>query len=63
VVNQSINKILKTRPIDPLSNIAAQLISEAKNSQPVFERVVAKKVCLQESLTVHSLKLQVFLNY
>ncbi len=63
MVNQSINRILKSRPIDPLSAIASQLISEAKSSQPVFDRIVAKKVCLQETLNVHSLKLQVFLNY
>jgi len=62
-VNQSINRILKQRPIDPLSAIASSLISEAKNSLPVFDRIVAKKICLQESANVHTLKLQVFLNY
>ena len=63
IVNSSVNKILRQRPADPLSSIATHLINEASNSVPVFDRIQAKKVCLQETPTVQSLKVQVWLNY
>lgn len=62
-MNQSVNKVLRTRPADPLSSIASQLLGEAKNSVPVIERIVAKKTILQETPTIQALKLQVYMNY
>ena len=63
IVNTSVNKVLRQRPADPLSSIASNLITEAQNSVPVFDKILAKKVCLQELPNVHSIKVQVWLNY
>ena len=52
IVNTSINKIIRQRPIDPLSAIASNLINEAQNSVPVFDKIRAKKVCLLETPTI-----------
>lgn len=62
-MNSAVNKVLRARPVDPLSALASMLLDQAKNSLPVVDRVVAKKVYLQESATVQGLKVQVYLRY
>lgn len=39
VVKRAVNKTLKEKPDDPLSSIAASLISQAKHSYPCFESI------------------------
>ncbi|CDW78142.1 ankyrin repeat family protein [Stylonychia lemnae] len=63
IVNRALNHVLRTKPIDPLSAIATILLSEAKNSLPVFDRIYARKTFLYETSTNQTLKLQVYLNF
>ena len=62
-MNQAVNRILRTRPADPLSSLASSLLEQAKGSVPVLDSIMAKRVYIQESVTVQALKVQVYLNY
>lgn len=50
VVKKAVNTILRQKPDDPISALAAQLIASANKSYPVFETFEAKKVYLSDSL-------------
>lgn len=62
-MNRAVNTVLREKPDDPLSAIAALLLNETTASMPVFEKFVARRVFLYENPTYQTIKVNVFLNY
>lgn len=49
VVKRALNKVLRDKPVDPLSSMAGILIESANKSYPVFDKFVARRAYLLDS--------------
>lgn len=45
-INQIVNRVVKERPEDPLSQIASMLLAKSTRSFPTFDKIVARRVYL-----------------
>lgn len=63
IVKTALNKILYEQPVYALSSLAGYLITNSKKSYPVFSRLYATPVYLQDNLSLETLKIDVELSY
>lgn len=63
VVNETVNRILKEKPADPLSEIASLLMNASQKSYPTFAGFKARNIFLQDNVTLQSVRISVFLSY
>ena len=63
VVNQVVNKVIKERPADPVQTIAQMLLLQAKKSYPTFDKLVARRVFIQDNPALQTVKIGVYLTF
>lgn len=63
IVNTAVNNVLKKRPADPLSDMAMMLLQASGTSFPTFDKFQARRVYLQESPTLQTFQIQVYMGY
>lgn len=57
------NKIIKERPQDPLSEIAKNLLMQSQRSYPIFDRLSARRIFIGDNPNSETLRISVFLSY
>ena len=62
-VNRIVNRIIKERPSDPLSAIAAALLQQSRKSFPTFDKLTARRVFIGDNSQLETVKIGVYLNY
>ena len=62
-VNKIVNRVIKERPVDPLSKIAMYLLQQSNKSYPTFDKLRARRIFIGDNPQCETVSISVYLNY